>query len=161
LGGGGVIVLDIATARNAFLAALKAMCKSASVRCLLGAYVVLVMVVRKLMRDAPELQQCQAAELGVSVGMQRLLVIVVCVCVRERERESARARAREIQIVSEIFLSLFTACANAQLLSCIHAHIHKQVMSGGLPVLLSAISNSSNQILQLCGMHGMRCMSCL
>jgi hypothetical protein len=81
LGGGGVIVLDIATARNAFLAALKAMCKSASVRCLLGAYVVLVMVVRKLMRDAPELQQCQAAELGVSVGMQRLLVIVVCVCV--------------------------------------------------------------------------------
>ena len=91
MGGGGVIVLDIATARNVFLSSLKAMCNSASVRCLLGAYVVLVMVVRKLMRDAPELQQCQAAELGVSVGMQRLLVIVVS----EREREKERARARE------------------------------------------------------------------
>ena len=125
-----MIVLDIATARNVFLSSLKAMCNSASVRCLLGAYVVLVMVVRKLMRDAPELQQCQAAELGVSVGMQRLLVIVVSEREREKEmraraRERERARAREIQRVRDIFLSLFDACAHAQLLSCIHTHIHK------------------------------------
>ena len=81
--GGGVIVFDISTARKAFLSALKAMCKSASVRCLLGVCVVLVMVVRQVMRDAPEVLRCQAAELGVSVGMQRLLVIVVS----ERERD--------------------------------------------------------------------------
>jgi hypothetical protein len=93
--GGGVIILDIATARNVFLSSLKAMCNIPSVRCLLGAYVVLVMVVRKLMRDAPELQQCQAAELGVSVGMQRLLVIVVSEREREKERESESERDTE------------------------------------------------------------------
>ena len=88
----GVIVLDIATARAGVLAALSALCTSSRVRRLLGVYVVGVFVARKVMREAPEVLQCQAAVLGASVGMQRLLVIAVvcCLCAKECECDHVR-----------------------------------------------------------------------